>query len=309
MKKVYNPSGTPLVPIIKKDSILRCTESLVKPSRLTEIVKQSSFNNLNRIKALGFDTNDDRDEEDDEEEQEEGTDGAAPPSIDSVDADADDPESPPKVAVGDKRFILPKRSLHSKRVIKPNKKFLDDMDGCSAKVLKRVNSGNKAKSLVKAENDDGNVIGSSAGAATKNKSVSFGDTKSSAEKECKKEKDSVVSKEVASLFGQPISSVGTDLNLTPFGSNKVILRQPRLQFAMPVSSATPATTTNLFGFSMPTVEPTVTGGNGSTPNQTGTKGHSLVSSGKCPFLISIDTVDLTFVSLQQHRGCVPFVGR
>lgn len=30
------------------------------------------------------------------------------------------------VVIGDKRFVLPKRSAHSRRVIKPNKRFLDD---------------------------------------------------------------------------------------------------------------------------------------------------------------------------------------
>ena len=29
---------------------------------------------------------------------------------------------------GDKRFILPKRSVHSSRVIKPNKRFLDEFE-------------------------------------------------------------------------------------------------------------------------------------------------------------------------------------
>lgn len=259
VKKVYNPSGTPLVPIIKKDSILRCMESIVKPSRLTEIVKQSTFNNLNRIKTLGFDTNDDRDEDEEEDDLQEGA-GAAMGSSDSrvspnnedEPKDCTDAESPPgKVAVGDKRFILPKRSLHSRRVIKPNKKFLDDMDGCSAKALKRVNSGNKTKSVVKTDGEDSTVIGSSTN-ATKGKSVSLTDSKESAGMSTvadvlKKEKD-LVSKEVASLFGQPVSSVSADLNLTPFGSNKVILRQPRLQFAMPVS--TPVPMNNLFGFNM-----------------------------------------------------------
>lgn len=259
VKKVYNPSGTPLVPIIKKDSILRCMESIVKPSRLTEIVKQSTFNNLNRIKTLGFDTNDDRDEDEEEDDSQEGagaavrsSDSRVSPNTEDEPKDGTDAESPPgKVAVGDKRFILPKRSLHSRRVIKPNKKFLDDMDGCSAKALKRVNSGNKSKSVVKTEGEDSAVVGSSTTAA-KGKPMSLTDAKESVEMSTaadvlKKEKD-LVSKEVASLFGQPVSSVSTDLNLTPFGSNKVILRQPRLQFAMPVS--TPVPMSNLFGFSM-----------------------------------------------------------
>lgn len=276
VKKVYNPSGTPLVPIIKKDSSIRSMESIVKPSRLTEIVKQSSFNNLNRIKTLGFDVADDRDEEEEEEQDpREGVkpsncgNGSSTPPIGKdalevdVEEEADDNEREAgNVAVGDKRFILPKRSLHSRRVIKPNKKFLDDMDGCSAKALKRVNSGNKVKAVavVKTEVAESNVI---VPAATV-KTIVKAEAKDGAVGEVllKKEKD-LATKEVASLFGQPVSSVGTDLNLTPFGSNKVILRQPRLQFAMPVS--TPAVpTNNLFGF---------------TSNSTGATEHTIIGSG------------------------------
>lgn len=275
VKKVYNPSGTPLVPIIKKDSSLRSMESIVKPSRLTEIVKQSSFNNLNRIKTLGFDATDDRDEDDEDEEQQQQpvdkvTSSASvchPPNNDAPANDEDEVEEAREMgngAVGDKRFILPKRSLHSRRVIKPNKKFLDDMDGCSAKALKRVNSGskvNKATSggaAVKTEVAEGNVIvPATTGKSSSSSSngikcdVKEGGGGGVVVEGLKKEKEEKATKEVASLFGQPVSSVGTDLNLTPFGSNKVILRQPRLQFAMPISTTPNATTptTNLFGFS------------------------------------------------------------
>lgn len=287
VKKVYNPTGTPLVPIIKKDSILRATESIVKPSRLTEIVKQSSFNNLNRLKTLGFGTNDDRDEDDEEEDEEVPLVGevsttkvtnvgvSGPEEVEESSPTADSP--PGNVSVGDKRFILPKRSLHSRRVIKPNKKFLDDMDGCSAKALKRVNSGSKIgtsnKSTAKTETAEAerNVISSS---ATKGgKSVGFAELPSkevtlavpAIEVSLKKEND-LASKEVASLFGQPISSVGTDLNLTPFGSNKVILRQPRLQFAMPIATQS-TTTNNLFGFSSISGDNSSVGSSGSTLSQ------------------------------------------
>lgn len=278
VKKVYNPSGTPLVPIIKKDSSIRSMESIVKPSRLTEIVKQSSFNNLNRIKTLGFDVADDRDEEEEEEQDPRegvklasscGNGSSTPPigkdalEVDAEEeADVDNERETGNVAVGDKRFILPKRSLHSRRVIKPNKKFLDDMDGCSAKALKRVNSGNKVKAVavVKTEVAESNVIVPAATVKTIVKAE--GKDGAVGEVLLKKEKD-LATKEVASLFGQPVSSVGTDLNLTPFGSNKVILRQPRLQFAMPVS--TPAVpTNNLFGF---------------TSNSTGATEQTLIGSG------------------------------
>lgn len=269
VKKVYNPSGTPLVPIIKKDSIIRSMESIVKPSRLTEIVKQSSFNNLNRIKTLTFNTTDDRDEDDEEEEGPKSL--AVSAEGESAEDNPDDETSQGNVSVGDKRFILPKRSLHSRRVIKPNKKFLDDMDGCSAKALKRVNSGNKVKSVLKAESAESNVIGSTSSV----KSIK------SEKKEEKKGKD-LATKEVSSLFGQPVSSVGGELNLTPFGSNKVILRQPRLQFAMPVCTQATTPTNNLFGFSSgaTTLDSCGSTSGLSQPVAVSLKGNSLKATGK-----------------------------
>ena len=274
VKKVYNPSGTPLVPIIKKDSSIRTMEPIVKPSRLTEIVKQSSFNNLNRIKTLGFVTADDRDED----EEDDSASSRLTPDVGEDEEEEDvEEESAGNVAVGDKRFILPKRSLHSRRVIKPNKKFLDDMDGCSAKALKRVNSGSKLKTtVVKAEPAESNTIAPA-------KSVKSEAKEGSSSEGAKKEKD-LATKEVASLFGQPVSSVGADLNLTPFGSNRVILRQPRLQFAMPVSTPTASTTTNnLFGFSSSTTTSSDVIGSGSTLNQVAAgplKGSSLSTGGE-----------------------------
>ena len=195
---------------------------------------------------------------------------------DEEEEDAED-ESAGNVAVGDKRFILPKRSLHSRRVIKPNKKFLDDMDGCSAKALKRVNSGSKLKTtVVKTEPAESNTIAPA-------KSVKSEVKEGSSSDGAKKEKD-LATKEVASLFGQPVSSVGADLNLTPFGSNRVILRQPRLQFAMPVSTPTASTTTNnLFGFSSSTTTSSDVIGTGSTLNQVAAgplKGSSLSTGGE-----------------------------
>lgn len=42
------------------------------------------------------------------------------------------PHNDKSVVIGDKRFVLPKRSAHSRRVIKPNKRFLDDTDSSVA---------------------------------------------------------------------------------------------------------------------------------------------------------------------------------
>lgn len=266
VKKVYNPSGTPLVPIIKKDSSIRSMEPIVKPSRLTDIVKQSRFNNLNHIKTLGFVATDDRDED---EEESQVTGHSLLETDESVaDNEVDEESASSNVAVGDKRFILPKRSLHSRRVIKPNKKFLDDMDGCSAKALKRVNSGSKVKATAKTEAAETNIIDRAT--LPSGKGVKGASKDVLVEATVKNESD-LATKEVTNLFGMPVSSVGSNLNLTPFGSNKVILRQPRLQFAMPISTTTtPGTqaSNNIFGFNSSTNGADNNGLTGSTPSQT-----------------------------------------
>lgn len=132
IKKVYNPTGAPLVPIIKKECLTRTTrfnksECIVRPSRLTEILKNSQ-NNIDKLNSITFRT----------------------PSLINVPSLLTNSLSLTSTAtaaastatstttttlsksinesnsqLGDKRFILPKRSVHSCRVIKPNKRFLD----------------------------------------------------------------------------------------------------------------------------------------------------------------------------------------
>ncbi|XP_039433529.1 histone-lysine N-methyltransferase trithorax [Culex pipiens pallens] len=148
VKKVYNPASQPLTPIIKRECLahpIRLTKSynrkmkkrkqrlamlaaaskpecIVRPSRLTEVILKSSK-----------------------------LDDATPPPTTSLVAPSafSDPlaiasETPEATATsssseernlesggtqfGDKRFILPKRSAHSSRVIKPNKRFLDEFE-------------------------------------------------------------------------------------------------------------------------------------------------------------------------------------
>lgn len=139
IKRVYNPSGAPLVPIIKKECLNRTTrfnksECIVRPSRLTEILKNSQ-NNIDKLNSITFRT----------------------PSLVNVPSLLTNSLSLTSTTTtttttttsttaaatttllsksinesnlqpGDKRFILPKRSVHSCRVIKPNKRFLDNID-------------------------------------------------------------------------------------------------------------------------------------------------------------------------------------
>lgn len=300
VKKVYNPDMvTSLVPIIKRESMMvRSGEGIVKPSRLTGVVQ--SFNN--RLKSLSFgdvvlkaadEKEDSEDENDDAPVRTNGYQSTAAALAKDKESTtttaAADMHEGNNIAVGDKRFILPKRSLHSSRVIKPNKKFLDDinvMDGCSS--LKRLNkcksssgaviaAANNLKSHVTIKEEPGSEVKPLTVTVAKSKSISFQEetttsklatgadtvpeirattsTSSSLSSSLVAESNET-KKQVANLFGQAIASTGSgELNLTPFGSNKVILRQPRLQFAMHTTTAGSSSSSlngaavNLFSFS------------------------------------------------------------
>uniref|UniRef100_A0A182JPS8 Histone-lysine N-methyltransferase trithorax n=1 Tax=Anopheles christyi TaxID=43041 RepID=A0A182JPS8_9DIPT len=122
----------------------KTSECLVRPSRLTEIVLKSSSKSsagvsslegrsCGSVGGLGFGLK--------------ATDGAKPSGICTFGVMGEPGSIVPAVAAegelaatvnrnlesggtqfGDKRFILPKRSVHSSRVIKPNKRFLDEFE-------------------------------------------------------------------------------------------------------------------------------------------------------------------------------------
>lgn len=110
VKRVYNPNFKgPLVSIIKKESLkypilVYQSKFTVRPSRLTEIVKNSS-NNIDKLNSLKFGR---------EYANQHGS---------SLTGGGD--KSPSNVIVASK-FNLPKLSANSSRVIKPNKRFLFD---------------------------------------------------------------------------------------------------------------------------------------------------------------------------------------
>lgn len=112
VKRVYNPNFSgPIISIIKKESLkypilVYKTNCIVRPSRLTEIVKNSS-NNIDKLNSLKF-----------------GREYANQhPSSTIVDNKLSPTSSNVIVA---SKFNLPKLSANSSRVIKPNKRFLFD---------------------------------------------------------------------------------------------------------------------------------------------------------------------------------------
>lgn len=111
VKRVYNPNfNGPLVSIIKKESLkypilVYKSNCIVRPSRLTEIVKNSA--NIDKLNSLKF-----------------GRDYSSQHNSASDDKTSI-PSSSSNVIVASK-FNLPKLSVNSSRVIKPNKRFLYD---------------------------------------------------------------------------------------------------------------------------------------------------------------------------------------
>ena len=117
VKKVYNPnySGR-VVSIIKKESlkypilVYKIDPDIVKPSRLTEIVKNSA-NNIDKLNSLKFGRDYNNLFNSDEHKK-----GAS--------------------IIGRSKFSLPKHSNNSSRLIKPNKRFIYEDDKGKKKIIK-----------------------------------------------------------------------------------------------------------------------------------------------------------------------------
>lgn len=138
VKKVYNPHKVPAVPIIKinREELSRLQRfargEIVRESRLTEVLKNYSANHIDKLNLLTFkscvaasDTCDNT--------------GDKTPVATSSRATTDGSDA----IVSDKKFVLPKRSAHSCRVIKPNKRFLDDANELSTKYNRKLNAAAK----------------------------------------------------------------------------------------------------------------------------------------------------------------------
>lgn len=120
VKRVYNPNFKgPLISIIKKDSLkypilVYQSSFTVRPSKLTEIVKNSS-NNIDKLNSLKF-----------------GREYANQNAPLSCGNNGD--KSNMIVA---SKFNLPKLSANSSRVIKPNKRFLFDTGQEEPSIVKK----------------------------------------------------------------------------------------------------------------------------------------------------------------------------
>lgn len=128
VKHVYNPNFSgPIVSIIKKESLkypilVYKSNCIVRPSRLTEIVKNSA-NNIDKLNSLKF-----------------GREYANQQQLSTSGDEREKASSSSSNVIVASKFNLPKLSANSSRVIKPNKRFLfdtgDDVCASKKKVIK-----------------------------------------------------------------------------------------------------------------------------------------------------------------------------
>lgn len=132
VKRVYNPNfAGPLVSIIKKESLkypilVYKTNWIVRPSRLTEIVKNSS-NNIDKLNSLKFG----REYSTAHNHVSPTSSSTASTATSSSSLCVDNKSLSPSSSLSSNvivasKFNLPKLSANSSRVIKPNKRFLFD---------------------------------------------------------------------------------------------------------------------------------------------------------------------------------------
>lgn len=150
VKKEPNTTFDPPVSIIKKECLTRAIrgESIIMPSRLTGLTQKFQNNSADKIDKLNkltfksqFAKSKDTSEESTTSNKDDQSDGDAEneerkKNSDDCHTDTDEESSHGKNEEGNNHgddtskavaFQLPKRSSHSSRVIKPNKRFTDDI--------------------------------------------------------------------------------------------------------------------------------------------------------------------------------------
>lgn len=215
VKHVYNPNfDGPLKSIIKKESLrhpilvykLNC---IVRPSRLTEIFKNSA-NNIDKLNSLKFGR------------EYANQQSAAEDSTTSTSSQL----SPPNVIVASK-FNLPKISHNSSRIIKPNKRFLDSPDESTTKAKKVI----KASFWGSGGGDESATTSCDTKKTASNFSFNFADDLTAAKSKKKSKSSGKDSKESqisgassSSILRKPVLQLSTTFGLFggPQGSDALI---------------------------------------------------------------------------------------
>lgn len=135
VKKVYNPDfSVPLIPIIKKDCLNYIYKTdIVKPSRLTETLEKNNKknnyhinNDIDKLRSISFKSSSFTFPISNKLRDADTVIDTEPKAVTTTTTTTGSTTAGGGCTIGDKRFILPKLSAHSRRIIKPNKRFLDD---------------------------------------------------------------------------------------------------------------------------------------------------------------------------------------
>lgn len=282
VKRVYNPAIVPAVPIIKisksYDALSRSERfargDIVMPSRLTEVLKNYSANlDIDKLSLLTFKSTNSApvDTEDGLSQDADDTNPAADDVAGDPEAADDEAAGGATLSVGgDNKFVLPRRSAHSCRVIKPNKRFLDDSSVTTKAAAAVGKTGRRASTCCRnqlpADNFINNTLSSQInnsklnetdddvekkdqtkadhGADSNSSDGSEGDTT-----ENNTSKDSTPQRSPFNLFGTSATlfnhsstqAFGSKPSTSLLAASKLILRQPRLNFQSSIGDSSAAT--------------------------------------------------------------------
>ncbi|XP_031637437.1 histone-lysine N-methyltransferase trithorax [Contarinia nasturtii] len=231
VKKEPTRTFDPPVSIIKKECLppairIARGEPFLMPSRLTGLTKNQDLNKLDNVNSLTFkshfakckQTRDENVTSNDEDQIDVGSKSSESSHSENSDEETSHSKKEEAITHNEEKskavaFQLPKRSAHSSRVIKPNKRFTDD-----SKTTNNKNGFGKKKG-------------------------SNFETETDTVEANKKEDDDNVLKISDHIKNNPFAKINDD---SPFGcSSMSILRQSRLQFASVLKPTSTITNTSI----------------------------------------------------------------
>ncbi|XP_037040768.1 histone-lysine N-methyltransferase trithorax isoform X2 [Bradysia coprophila] len=263
VKKVYNPDKVPVVPIIKinknrdKGDILtpsRLTDVAKNYSGLTKLAQNHSADHIDKVNLLTFKSSLNVNS------LKERTDV---PSVDKKivnfgfktnSSSCSSSIEVPATVTSEKKFVLPKRSAHSCRVIKPNKKFFEDgteasnknskKSGCKKSSRKDNTSREDDDKVQKTDNFINNTLSSQINSSKLDEQADEESEASQTASDANSDDGSDVESEKVAEPNpfNPFAARPLTTSTSLISASKLILREPRLQFSSSLTSTTSATT-------------------------------------------------------------------
>jgi hypothetical protein len=222
VKHVYNPNyNGPLTSIIKKESLkypilVYKSNCIVRPSRLTEIVKNTA-NNIDKLNSLKFGREYINQQASTTTVSEEVGEFGVKEQLSSSPSSSSSSTSNVIVA---SKFNLPKISTNSSRIIKPNKRFLDSPDECAStskkKVIKASFWGRGGEDETTPLSSENKKTTSTTNSSNNSFGFNFVDELDIQSKKSKSKKDPKTSPTSSSILRKPVLQLSTTFGL--FGS-------------------------------------------------------------------------------------------